>query len=360
MPSGRSKAPMQSVIYHEFGGHLSLSSVDDPVPAADGALIRVEATGLCRSDWHGWRGHDPDIKSFPHIPGHEFAGTVVEVGKGADATWLGQRITMPFVAGCGDCPQCRLGNQQICDQQFQPGFTGWGSFAELVAVRYANHNLVPLPENLSSAAAAAMGCRLGTAYRAVRTQGGVKQGDWVVVHGCGGVGLSAIMVAHALGAQVIAVDIRDESLAFAQRLGADEIINAANVTNVAAAIHDFTHGGADVSLDALGSAITFQNSVLSLRKRGRHVQVGLLTDQDLIAPVAIQRLIAWELEIAGSHGIQAHAYSGMFDLIAEGRLDPTRLVDRVLPLADAPHELAALDNYRGRGITVFTPSKPST
>lgn len=350
---------MKAVLYHEFCGAISIAEVDSPMPAPDGAVIRVEATGLCRSDWHGWRGHDPDIKCFPHIPGHEFAGTVIEVGKGADAAWLGQRVTMPFVAGCGDCPQCRHGNQQICDRQFQPGFTGWGSFAELVAIRYANHNLVPLPENLSSVAAAAMGCRLGTAYRAVRTQGGVKQGDCVAVHGCGGVGLSAIMVAHALGARVIAVDVRSESLALAKTLGADITLNAAEVGDIATAVHDLTHGGANVSLDALGSAITFQNSVLSLRKRGRHVQVGLLTDQDSIAPAAIQRLIAWELEIAGSHGIQAHAYREMFDLIAEGKLDPTRLVERILPLANAPHELAALDNYRGRGITVFTPNTRS-
>ncbi len=351
---------MLAVIYHEFGGRLILENVDDPVPTPDGAVIRVEATGLCRSDWHGWRGHDPDIKALPHVPGHEFAGTVVEVGRETDAAWVGQRVTTPFVAGCGNCPQCQRGDQQICDHQFQPGFSGWGSFAELVAVRYANHNLVQLPEDLSSVAAAAMGCRLGTAYRAVRAQGNVKSGDWVAVHGCGGVGLSAVMVAHALGARVIAIDIRDEALALAQDLGADVIINGTDDTDVVVAIHDFTHGGADVSLDALGSAATFQNSVLGLRKRGRHVQVGLLTDREIIPPAAIQRLIAWELEVAGSHGIQAYAYREMFGLIAAGKIAPESLIERTLPLAEAPPELAALASYRGRGITVFTPGVPST
>ena len=346
---------MKAVTYHEFGGSIALATVDEPSPQPDGAVIRVEATGLCRSDWHGWRGHDRDIKQFPHVPGHEFAGTVVAVGRDATPSLVGQRVTMPFVAGCGTCGECQRGNQHICDRQFQPGFTGWGSFAEYVAVRYANGNLVPLPDGMTSVAAAAMGCRLGTAFRAVSAQGGVRPGNWVAVHGCGGVGLSAVMVARALGARVIAVDIRAEPLELAKRLGAEATLDASSPDDVAAAIHDLTHGGADVSLDALGSVATFTNSVLSLRKRGRHVQVGLLAEQDAIPAAVIQRLIAWELEIVGSHGIQAHAYSGMFDLIRAGKLDPSLLVERTMALDDAPHELASLDSYRGCGVTVFTP-----
>lgn len=346
---------MQAVMYHEFGGAITLEQMKDPSPPADGAVIRVEATGLCRSDWHGWRGQDPDIKIFPHVPGHEFAGTVVDVGSDVDRAIIGRRVTMPFVAGCGSCIECRRGNPQICDHQFQPGFTGWGSFAEFVAVRYANANLVPLPEDLTSVAAAAMGCRLGTAYRAVVAQGRLKPGQWIAVHGCGGVGLSAIMVARAIDARVIAVDIRDEPLKLAAQLGAEIIFNAGCTEDVPSAILDVTCGGADVSLDALGSRVTFINSVMSLRKRGRHVQVGLLTEQDELPPALISRLIAWELEIVGSHGIQAQAYAGLFDLIRDGKLDPAALVERTLPLADAPRELAALDDYRGCGVTVFTP-----
>jgi alcohol dehydrogenase len=329
--------------------------VRDPVPAPDGAVIRVEATGLCRSDWHGWRGHDPDINSFPHIPGHEFAGTVIEVGSDADRAFVGRRVTMPFVAGCGSCPECRRGDPQICDRQFQPGFTGWGSFAEFVAVRYANGNLVPLPETMTSVAAAAMGCRFGTSYRAVTAQGRLRAGEWIAVHGCGGVGLSAIMIARALDARVVAIDVRDEPLKLAQQLGADSIINASTLSDVPSAVRDVTRGGADVSLDALGGRTTFINSVMSLRKRGRHVQVGLLTEKDQLPPSVISRLIAWELEIIGSHGIQAQAYPGIFELIQKGKLDPAALVERTLPLADAPRELAALNEYRGCGVTVFTP-----
>jgi alcohol dehydrogenase len=346
---------MQAVVYHEFGGQISLDTVSDPSPHADGAIIRVEATGLCRSDWHGWRGHDPDIKQFPHVPGHEFAGTVVAVGRDVTKTLIGQRVTMPFVAGCGQCPECKRGQQQICDQQFQPGFTGWGSFAEFVAVRYVTENVVPLPNNLSSIAAAAMGCRLGTAFRAVSAQGDVQPGNWVAIHGCGGVGLSAVMVALALGARVVAVDIRAEPLALAKQLGAEITLDAGNETNVVGAIHDVTCGGADISLDALGSPTTFTNSVLSLRKKGKHVQVGQLTEEDKLPAAVIRRLVAWELEIAGSHGIQVRVYPAMFELIQAGKLDPTKLVEQTLSLDNAPRELESLDDYRGCGVTVFVP-----
>lgn len=346
---------MKAVLYHQFNGPVSIDTVPDPAPASDGAVIQVEATGLCRSDWHGWRGHDPDIRTFPHVPGHEFAGVVVAVGRDVAKNFVGQRVTMPFVAGCGACPECQRSNEQICDAQFQPGFTGWGSFAEFVAVRYASNNLVPLPESMTSSTAAALGCRLATSYRAVRAQGNVREGQWVAVHGCGGVGLSAIMVAHALGARVIAVDVRPEPLALAKEVGAEYLINSQETPDVPAAIHDITKRGADVSIDALGNPTTLANSVLSLRKRGRHVQVGLLTEKDNLPPALIGRLIGWELELVGSHGLQAHAYSGLFDLIAAGKLDPSRLVARTMSLDNAPAELQSLNNFSGCGVTIFTP-----
>jgi alcohol dehydrogenase len=345
---------MKAVTYHEFGGPISTETLPDPAPHPDGAVIQVEATGLCRSDWHGWRGHDSDIRQFPHVPGHEFAGVVVAVGSEVNREFMGQRVTIPFVAGCGACAECHRGNQHICDFQYQPGFNGWGSFAEYVAVRYADQNLVPLPENISSVAAAALGCRVATSYRAVAKQGTVQKGEWVAIHGCGGAGLSAIMVARALGARVIAVDIRKEPLALAKRLGAETSLNAQEVADIPAAIHDITARGADLSLDTLGSATTLGNSVLSLRKQGRHVQVGHLTDQETLPAALVRRVIGWELAINGSHGLQAHAYPELFRLIQTGALDPTLLVERTTTLEDAPVALESLDEYRGCGITVFT------
>jgi alcohol dehydrogenase len=351
---------MKAVTYHEFGGQISIESLPDPSPAPDGAVIQVEATGLCRSDWHGWRGHDPDIKHFPHVPGHEFAGVVVEVGRDVSREFIGQRVTVPFVAGCGKCPECYRGNQHICDIQYQPGFNGWGSFADYVSVRYATVNIVPLPESITSVAAAALGCRVATSYRAVAVQGRAKPGEWVAVHGCGGAGLSAVMVAHALGSRVIAIDIRPEPLALAKRLGAEVVLNARESADIPSAIHDLTNRGADLSLDTLGNAATLGNSILSLRKLGRHVQVGHLTDQETLPAKLVRRMIGYELDIKGSHGLQAHAYPGLLNLIQSGTLDPMLLVERSTTLEEAPAALESLQEYRGCGVTIFTPGSSAT
>lgn len=344
---------MQAVLYHEFGGSPELATVSDPAPHKDGAVIRVEATGLCRSDWHGWRGHDPDIKALPHVPGHELAGEVVAVGNAVSRSLVGQRVTLPFVAGCGRCQTCRRGDQQVCPDQFQPGFSAWGSFAEFVAVRYADENLVMLPEGMSSITAAGLGCRVATAYRAVVQQAAIQPGEWLAIHGCGGVGLSAVMIAAALGAKPIAVDVRPEPLQLAKDLGAVATINAKETPDVAAAIQDLTDGGADASIDAFGSRQTLANSVLSLRRRGRHVQVGLLAGSDTDPPVPMGRVVGWELELVGSHGLAAHAYPKLLGMAADGKIDPTRLVAKTIGLKDAPAALAAMDQFDSVGMTVI-------
>ncbi|TWT30471.1 alcohol dehydrogenase [Posidoniimonas corsicana] len=346
---------MKAALYHEFGGPIAIEQVPDPTPTPDGAVIRVQATGVCRSDWHGWQGHDPDIDRLPHVPGHELAGEVVAVGSEVRGDWVGRRVTLPFVAGCGRCGDCRQGDQQVCENQFQPGFTGWGSFAELVAVRYADANLVALPDSIDAPTAASLGCRLATAYRAVATQGRLAAGQWLAVHGCGGVGLSAVMLGRALGAAVVAIDIRDEPLQLAKQLGADATLNATGVDDVAAAVHELTGGGADVSVDALGARVTFRNSVLSLRRRGRHVQVGLLAGADADPPAPMGRVIGWELELLGSHGLQAHAYPALLQMIERGQLSPQQLIERTIPLQEAGAALAALDRPVGCGVTVITP-----
>jgi len=144
---------MKAAVFTQFRAPLTISDVPDPVPPDDGVVLAVDATGICRSDWHGWQGHDTDIR-LPHVPGHELAGTIVEVGKDIKNWKRGERVTMPFVAGCGHCAPCLSGNQQVCDHQFQPGFTHWGSFAQYVAIHYADMNLVRLPGDMDSVSAA--------------------------------------------------------------------------------------------------------------------------------------------------------------------------------------------------------------
>ncbi len=342
---------MRAIVYEAFGGPLAIRDVPEPEPTEQGVVIQVRASGLCRSDWHGWMGHDPDI-TLPHVPGHEFAGEIVAVGRGVRRWQVGDRVTLPFVCGCGSCPQCVSGNQQVCDRQFQPGFTHWGSFAERVAVQYADVNLVRLPEALDWVTAASLGCRFVTAFRAVRDQGKVAGGQWVAVHGCGGVGLSAIMIAVAMGAQVVAVDITEEKLAFAREMGATATVNGSH-TEVVAAVRELTGGGAHLSLDALGSPTTCFNSIACLRKRGRHVQVGLMLGAHRHAAIPMDQVIAHELELVGSHGMQAHQYPLLLEMIEQGTLRPEKLIGSTISLDEAVGALPQLAGFPGTGVTVI-------
>ena len=344
---------MKAVVFEQFGMPPAVRNVPDPTPTPDGVVVKVEATGLCRSDWHGWMGHDPDI-TLPHVPGHELAGTVQAVGGHVKNWKIGDRVTVPFVAGCGHCFECNSGNHQVCERQFQPGFSAWGSFAEHVALDFADTNLVRLPEELDFATAAALGCRFVTSFRAIVDQGRTKPGEWVAVHGCGGVGLSAIMIATAMGANVVAVDLTDEKLDFARQMGAVATINATKTENVVSAVKQITEGGAHVSIDALGHPVTCFNSISNLRRRGRHVQVGLMLGDHASAQVPMGKIIAFELEILGSHGMQAFRYGAMMDMIATGKLSPQKLVGRRISLAEAPGALMAMDRFEGLGISVVT------
>jgi alcohol dehydrogenase len=206
---------MRAAIFEEFQGPIGIRTVVDPAPSPSGIVLAMKACGICRSDWHGWMGTDPDIK-LPHVPGHELSGEIAVVGAEVRNWKVGNRVTLPFVCACGTCEFCVAGDQQVCDRQFQPGFTAWGGFAEFVAVEFADNNLVRLPDEIDFVTAASLGCRFATSYRAVVDQGKLTDGQWVSVYGCGGVGLSAIMIASSLGARVIGVDISEDKLRLAR------------------------------------------------------------------------------------------------------------------------------------------------
>ncbi len=343
---------MKAAIYYDFQGPITIENVQDPIPTNNGVVIKVEATGICRSDWHGWMGHDADI-TLPHVPGHELAGTILEIGKNVSGWQQGDRVTLPFVCGCGHCPQCKSDNQQICDNQFQPGFTHWGSFAEYVAIDYAENNLVKLPDTMSFETAASLGCRFITAFRAIMHQGRLQDGEWVAVHGCGGVGLSAIMIAHAQGANIIAIDIDEDSLNLAKSIGADFKVNAKNVESVIDTVEEISHGGVHLSIDALGSKETCFNSIKSLRKKGRHIQVGLLLGDQRNPEIPMAEVIANELEIIGSHGMAAHKYQEIFQLINTGKIHPEKLIEQTVDLAAGIELLVNMNKFNTKGITVI-------
>lgn len=348
---------MRAVVFDAFGERPEVREVPDPVAGPGAVVVRVESTGLCRSDWHGWRGHEPDIR-LPHVPGHEFAGTVAEVGEGVTGWRAGDRVTAPFVYACGTCPSCLTGDQQVCERQTQPGFTQWGSFAGHVVVDHANVNLVALPDELGFPVAAALGCRVATAFRAVVAQGRAAAGEWVAVHGCGGVGLSAVMSAVACGARVVAVDVAPKALELARGCGAEHLVDASGLggpDEVAAAVREVTGGGAHVSIDALGSHATCVASVQSLRRRGRHVQVGLLPSVGGRPALPMDLVIAHELELLGSHGMAAHAYPELLGLVTAGSLRPELLITGTLELDEVPEALAAMDGPTPPGIRLIRP-----
>jgi len=344
---------MRALVVERFQQPGQVVDVPEPLCPPRGVVIQVGATGLCRSDWHGWMGHDTGVR-LPHVPGHELAGTVVAAGPEVRASAVGDRVTLPFVCACGQCGPCRAGEQQVCDRQFQPGFTHWGSFADRVAIDHADVNLVALPDDLDFVTAASLGCRFSTAYRALTVHGRVQPGQWVAVHGCGGVGLSAVMIAVARGAQVVAVDISPDALDLARSLGATAVVDAAEA-DVVQAVRDVTGGGAHVSLDALGSVATCTSSVSVLRKRGRHIQVGLMLAGDSAPPVPMDRVIAGELEIYGSHGMSARDYPALLDDVVRGRLRPGNLVTRRITLEESARALATMDRVPPTGITVIVP-----
>jgi alcohol dehydrogenase len=341
---------VRAAVLHAFGEPPAVEDVTDPAPAQDGAVVAVRATGVCRSDWHAWRGHDASVV-LPHVGGHELAGEVVAVGPEVRSIRVGDRVTVPFCCGCGVCEPCSRGETQVCERDLQPGFTLWGSFAELVALPCADLNLVRLPDALGYVAAAALGCRFMTAWAALRVHARVAEGEWVAVHGCGGVGLSAVMIAVGAGARVVAVDVDPAKLARARELGAAEVVDATR-DDAAAAVGSLTGGGAHVAVDALGSPATLAASLLSLRRHGRHLQVGLLLAGDERPPVPMARVISRELTLHGVHGMAVRHYPALLDAVAGGALDPGALVGRTLALDDVGAELAAMGDFATRGLSV--------
>ncbi|GAA3582710.1 alcohol dehydrogenase catalytic domain-containing protein [Amycolatopsis ultiminotia] len=337
---------MRAVVIEEFGVVPRVQDVPDPEVSDGGVVLAVEATGLCRSDWHTWQGHDDAVR-LPHVAGHELAGRIVAVGKGVRGWPEGTRVTVPFVCACGVCAQCARGDQQICDDECQPGATHWGSFAEFVAIEHAQANLVALPDAMTSAEAAALGCRFGTAFRAVLRQGGVRAGQWVSVYGCGGVGISAVLLAAAAGAKVVAVDVSAHARALAERSGAVLSVDAGafdGPEKLAAYVRDRTDGGTHVSLDCLGSPATCAASVGSLRKRGRHVQAGLMPPAQGVAPIPMHRVIGGELEIVGIHGLPAYEYPELLGVVERSGIDLAGLIGHRIGLDGLPGALAAMSD----------------
>lgn len=343
---------MRAALLTRYRAPLEVRELPEPDCPEDGVVLSVLACGVCRSDWHSWTGSDPDV-TLPQIPGHEFCGVVEAAGPRVTRWGAGDRVIAPFILACGSCPACAAGEQTTCPTQVVPGFTHPGAFAERIAVPRADTNLALLPPAMDPALAAALGCRVTTAWHALTGRAALRPGEWLAVFGTGGVGLSAMLLARALGARTVMVDVVEEKLAHARCHGADATVNA-TTTDPAAAVRDITGGGAHVVVEALGIAETTVNAMRSLRKLGRMVQIGMPAGRHAKMTLPMDALYSGQLAIYGTRGMPAWRYPGLLSLIETGRVDLSPLIARRVALSDASAELAAFDRPAAPGVAVIT------
>ncbi|WP_435196510.1 zinc-dependent alcohol dehydrogenase family protein [Natronomonas sp. EA1] len=351
---------MRAVVFHGPGEPLTVEEVDRPDCDPEGVVVETEACGVCRSDWHAWQGDWSwiGVMSTPGlIFGHEPVGRIVEVGENVSGFSEGDRVTNPFNLADGTCHRCKQGHQNTCERSVPMGFVEFskGAFAEEYPVRYADTNLVKIPDGVDPVDVAGLGCRFATAFHGIAHRVDIAPGDWVAVHGCGGVGLSAIHVADALGANVIAVDVKQAALDKAVELGADETVTVDEVQDVPQAVKKHTprSRGADVSVDALGIAATCRNSINSIGKGGQHLQIGLTTsEEEGEVSLPVDQIVFDEREFLGSYGMPAHEYDEIFRMMATGKLSPGKIVSETISLDEVPDTIASMGEYDTVGIPV--------
>src|SRR5216683_1744160 len=325
---GTRSITMRAAVMEAVRQPLVVKEMPDPECASDGVVLRSEAEGICRSDWHCWSGDWFWIGLVPAMPlvmGHEFCGVIEEAGKDVHNFKKGQRVLVPFSQGDGVCEYCRSGNSNVCHNAGTPGFTYWGGYGRYVAIPGA-----------------------------VVDRAQVKPGEWVAVHGCGGIGLSAVHVASAIGANVVAVDLDERKLELAKKMGAQFTVNAKKAEDVAMAVFDITHGGAHVSVDALGIATTCRNSILSLRKQGRALQIGLTTSAEKgEVALPIDRMVLFELQLIASLGMPATRYPSMLQMVEAKKLRPREMITETVGLEGASRVLEQMTTFQNVGVSII-------
>lgn len=353
---------MRGAVLKEYGEPLEIEERPDPQIDDGEVLVKTEACGICRSDWHGWQGDyawmEGGAVSKGNILGHEPAGTILEVGADVENFREGDHVVVPFNIVCGKCANCRDGNAHMCENLLHYGFDDGaqpGAFATHLRIPNADFNLARIPDGIAAHEMAGLGCRFVTSYHAMADRADIEAGDDVVVHGCGGIGLSAINVATALGANVIAVDLAEEKLALAEELGAVETVNASDVADVPREVQGITDGGAQISVDALGIRETCLNSVNSLEKLGTHVQLGITTsEEEGRIDFPIDMMLHAEIDVITAKGFQPHRYDEIFGLMANDKISPEKLVTNHVALEDINDRLEALTNFETKGVEVIT------
>ncbi|HUZ79942.1 MAG TPA: zinc-binding dehydrogenase [Thermoplasmata archaeon] len=340
---------MRAAVFHGSGRPLVVGEVPRPVPGPDDALVKVAACGFCHTDLHYLDHAVPTAKSPPLILGHEISGVVEELGTGSSVRSIGDRVLVPSVLPCRNCEYCRSGRGNICPYLQMPGNHIDGGFAEYV--RVPARDLVPLPSDLNLASSAVIADALTTPYHAVVRRARVQSGDWVVVVGCGGVGINAVQFAAAVGASVIAVDLRAEKREAALRLGACEALDPREYPDLGREVRKRSGGGADVALEVVGTPETVSLALSTLRRGGRLCVVGY---SDSVVPIPLNRLMFFEYEIVGSLGCRPVDYPRVIEMVRKGMVSLDAVVTATLPL-DRIGE-AAEDLRAGKGLrTLIVP-----
>ncbi len=336
---------MRAAVFYEAHAPLRVEDWSDPQPAAGEILVRVAACGLCHTDLHYIDHGVPTAKHPPLILGHEATGIVAQVGMGVGEVQEGDRVLLPAVLPCGRCAACRTGRENICSHLRMFGNDVDGAYAEYVTA--PAKDVFRLPDEIPLVEGCIIADAVTTPYHAVKNRAEVRPGDSVVVFGCGGVGLNVVQFARLAGGIVIAVDIADEKLEQAHRLGATATINPREESaGVAKAVRKLTGGaGADIAIEAIGNPATMRDAFSTLRPGGRLVVVGY---SDLEVALNAGRIMYREMEIRGSLGCRPVDYPRVLELARTGRIEVTSLVTARFPLADIN---AGLDTLRaGRGI----------
>lgn len=350
---------MRAAQLTEYRKPLEVVEIPDPKCGPTDAVIQVAACGVCRTDWHLWNGDWSWIgfqAPLPHVPGHEVVGTVLEVGAEVRRIRVGDTVVVPWTQGCGVCSSCLRGHINTCERVSMTGFGGYtGAYAEYVAVPNADLNVVTVPESIDPLDAFGLSCRYAAAYGAVVKQGEVQAGEWVAVIGTGGLGLSAVQVATAAGANVIAVDIDEAKLAKAKSEGAVGAVNASEV-NAAEAVQELTKGGAQLTIDTLCRQETILTAMLSTQRQGRVVEAGYTTaPQSGALPIPMDALGLWELRLIGGGSSTNHPdYWQLLSLVERGVLKPSSIVTEQIGLDGVTGVIEAMDTFKNVGFSVVT------
>ncbi len=284
---------MKAAVLHEFNQPLQIEEVDIPTPGAGEIVVKMQASGVCHTDLHAIEGDWPVKPSPPFIPGHEGVGLITAVGEGVHHVKEGDRVGVPWLySACGHCTHCLGGWETLCERQQNAGYSVNGSFSEYVL---ANANYVGIiPEGVDSVEIAPVLCAGVTVYKGLKMTE-ARPGDWVVISGIGGLGHMAVQYAIAMGLNVAAVDIDDEKLAFAKKLGATITVNAKN-TDPGEYLKEEIGGAHGVLVTAV-SAIAFDQAISMVRRGGTVVFNGLPTGD---FPVSIFDTVLNGITIRGS------------------------------------------------------------